>query len=157
MSYLQCHVMYWTPAQGRSEVEIHSPPQQHQLMSTMFLPHALQMQEEAAQRLVSSKPGDADFRAMNIRVQLYAEAKYQFRISRFKYYPVPGVDGALVTFKLRPSSKWPQLPSHRAFHNFVAQAFSGRRKMLRNSLQPLYSAQQVGACNMHMGLGMRTG
>jgi 16S rRNA A1518/A1519 N6-dimethyltransferase RsmA/KsgA/DIM1 with predicted DNA glycosylase/AP lyase activity len=101
------------------------------------------MQEEAAQRLVSSKPGDADFRAMNIRVQLYADAKYQFRISRFKYYPVPGVDGALVTFKLRPSAKWPALPSHKAFHNFVAQAFSGRRKMLRNSLQPLYSPQQV--------------
>jgi len=30
----------------------------------------------------------------------------RFRISRFKYDPVPGVDGALVTFKLLP-------PAHR--------------------------------------------
>ncbi len=29
----------------------------------------------------------------------------RFRISRFKYDPVPGVDGALVTFKLLPPAQ----------------------------------------------------
>lgn len=34
-------------------------------------------QEEAAQRLVSSKPGDRDYRAMNLRVLLYSRPKYK--------------------------------------------------------------------------------
>ncbi len=32
----------------------------------------------------------------------YHPQRYRLRISRFKYDPVPGVDGALVTFSLRP-------------------------------------------------------
>ena len=68
----------------------------------------------------------------------------RLRIPRHKYFPVPGVDGALVTFRLAPPSKRPEVPSERSFHAVVAKAFSERRKMMRNSMQPLYSSQQVG-------------
>lgn len=57
---------------------------------------------------------------------------------------MPGVDGALVTFKLRPPSRRQPLAGGEAgFRALVAKAFSERRKMMRNNLQPLYSPKQV--------------
>ncbi|KAL6756203.1 S-adenosyl-L-methionine-dependent methyltransferase [Haematococcus lacustris] len=104
---------------------------------------SIMIQEEAAVRLVSAKPGDSDYRAMNMRVQLYSKPKYRFKISRFKYSPAPGVDGALVTFQLLTPAQRPQVASDRGFLALVARGFAGRRKMLRNNLQPAYSSQQV--------------
>lgn len=37
-----------------------------------------------------------------------------------------------------------QVPDERAFMRLVADAFSERRKMLRNNLQPTYTSKQVG-------------
>lgn len=72
---------------------------------------------------------------------------HRFRISRFKYDPVPGVDGALVTFKLIPLSKRLLLPGgeggERKFMQLVYRGFDQRRKMLRNSLQPAFTPPQV--------------
>lgn len=68
----------------------------------------------------------------------------RLRIPRQKYFPVPGVDGALVTFRLTPPSKRREVPSERGFHAMVSKAFSERRKMMRNSMQPMYSSEQVG-------------
>lgn len=73
-----------------------------------------------------------------------ALATCRLRIPRQKYFPVPGVDGALVTFRLAPPSKRLEVPSERSFHALVTKAFSERRKMMRNSMQPLFSSQQVG-------------
>ena len=46
------------------------------------------------------------------RAHTHTHTHYRFRISRFKYDPVPGVDGALVTFKLLPPSKRLQVHTH---------------------------------------------
>lgn len=133
--------------------------------------------------------------ACNILWSLTSRCAHRFIISRFKYDPVPGVDGALVTFELIPPSQrkavrgvacqgpgslqfcgpvhipfssaasrlrlclcFPlahhqspsavpssslQLPSDHKFLVLLNKAFGGRRKMLRNSLQPLYSQEQV--------------
>jgi len=77
----------------------------------------------------------------------------RLRIPRQKYFPVPGVDGALVTFRLIPPAKRAVVPSERAFHSLVAKAFSERRKMMRNSMQPLYASQQVRAVGLVEGEG----
>ncbi len=159
-------------------------------------------QDEAGKRLVHSGPGDADYRAMSVRVALYSKPKYRcaclrprpshaaqcapgqlqrerhvhhasprafalasstpphgrpgccaathsdiplrFSIPKEKYYPAPGVDGALITFTLTPHApRRLALPSDRGFLATVDKGFGERRKKLRNSLQPLFAAEQV--------------
>eukprot|EP00198_Chlamydomonas_reinhardtii_P001874 XP_001691210.1 ribosomal RNA adenine methylase transferase [Chlamydomonas reinhardtii] len=87
----------------------------------------LMLQHEAGERLTERTPGGRE---------------YRFRISRFKYDPVPGVDGALVTFALRPPGARLQVPSEQALMELVDKAFSERRKKMRNSLSPLYSSEE---------------
>lgn len=41
------------------------------------------------------------------------------RIPKEKYFPVPGVDGALVTFKLLPPAQRLQVPDERGFISTV--------------------------------------
>ncbi len=148
-------------------------------------------------RLVKSRPGDSDWRAMSLRVALYSKPQYRyacvpvcvcvfvcrqshthtacatqhacrfsyvystsswcvcsdvcvcvcvyrFRISKTKYYPQPGVDGALVTFKLLPRAQRPPLFNETDFLRTLDRAFGQRRKMIKNSLQPAYTAEEVG-------------
>lgn len=106
---------------------------------------SIMIQHEVAERLVDPTPGRPDYRAMSIYTHYYSMPKYRLRIPRQKYFPVPGVDGALVTFKLIPPPKRRQVSTERGFHQLVNKAFSERRKMMRNSMQPLFSAQQVEA------------
>ena len=49
----------------------------------------------------------------------YQPHRYRFRISRLKYSPVPGVDGALATFALLPPAARQKVPSERAFMSLV--------------------------------------
>ena len=44
------------------------------------------------------------------------------------------------------------MPSERGFHALVAKAFSERRKMMRNSMQPLHSSVEVEAALTACGL-----
>eukprot|EP00878_Enallax_costatus_P015782 GHUV01016538.1.p1 GENE.GHUV01016538.1~~GHUV01016538.1.p1 ORF type:complete len:339 (+),score=127.36 GHUV01016538.1:531-1547(+) len=106
---------------------------------------SIMIQEEVAQRLVDPTPSRPDYRAMSVITHYYSKPVYRFRIPKEKYYPVPGVDGALVTFKLIPAAKRLPVATERGFISMVNKAFSERRKMLRNNLQPTYSTQQVEA------------
>ena len=110
------------------------------------------LQEEVARRLVNSTPGGPDYRAANIFVHFFSRPRYRFLIPKEKYFPVPGVDGALVSFQLRPPGSRPDVPSERAFVMLFNKAFSERRKMVRNSVQPLYPGPQVEAALVAAGL-----
>lgn len=47
------------------------------------------------------------------------------RIPKEKYYPVPGVDGALVTFKLLPHSRRLQVQGEKGFITMVRNWLDG--------------------------------
>lgn len=102
----------------------------------------LLLQEEAALRLTQLQPGAFDYRAASLEIQYYSEARCLFTIPKSEFSPVPDVNGMVVDFALH-------LPEDRvvsdagSFLSLVRQAFSMKRKMLRNSLQPLYSLPQI--------------
>jgi 16S rRNA A1518/A1519 N6-dimethyltransferase RsmA/KsgA/DIM1 with predicted DNA glycosylase/AP lyase activity len=106
---------------------------------------SIMVQHEVAERLVDPTPGRPDYRAMSVYTHYYSRPRYRLRIPRHKYFPVPGVDGALVTFALAPPAARVSVPDERRFHSVVAKAFSERRKMMRNSMQPLFAPAQVEA------------
>ncbi|KAG2426295.1 hypothetical protein HXX76_013052 [Chlamydomonas incerta] len=114
----------------------------------------IMIQHEAGERLTERTPGGREWRAANIRTLFYCRPKYRFRISRLKYDPVPGVDGALVTFALRPPAARLPVPSEQGLLELVDKAFSERRKKMRNSLTPLYSSPEVESALAACGLNV---
>lgn len=112
----------------------------------------LMLQHEVAERLVHNAPGNSDWRAMNIILQYYCETKYVFRVDRFKYTPVPKVDGAVVEVRLKPLSERMSVPSEKDFLSLVKRGFLQRRKMLSNSLRPLLQGHEIQECLVSCGL-----
>jgi 16S rRNA A1518/A1519 N6-dimethyltransferase RsmA/KsgA/DIM1 with predicted DNA glycosylase/AP lyase activity len=101
----------------------------------------LMLEEDAARRLSDPKPGRPDYRAMSVLVHRWSRPQYLFRIPRDRYYPQPGVDGAMVRFRLVAPRDRPPLPfpragdaAERAHAALINAAFSERRKMMRNVL-----------------------
>lgn len=100
----------------------------------------LMLEEDAARRLADPTPNRPDYRAMSVLVHRWSKPQYLFRIPRDRYYPPPGVDGAMVTFRLVPPHSRPPLPfppgeeAERLHAALVNAAFSERRKMMRNVL-----------------------
>ena len=62
------------------------------------------------------------------------------------------VDAAVVSFALKQPHEYPPVASHKGFFSMVNAAFAGKRKMLRNSLQHLFSPQEVMAALSILGL-----
>lgn len=105
----------------------------------------LMLQHEVGERLTNNAPGSSDWRVMNLITQYYSEAKYVFRIDKKKYHPVPKVDGALVEFKLLPPEDRIHVPNEKKFIQLMKKAFSQKRKMMKNSMQPLVSGEDVAS------------
>jgi len=96
----------------------------------------LTIQKEVAERIVAS-PGGKDYGVLTLAVQFYGHASYAFTINAGSFKPVPKVDSAVVNIDL---TKKPQLDlkDKDSFFRVVRTAFSQRRKMLSNSLKPLF-------------------
>jgi 16S rRNA (adenine1518-N6/adenine1519-N6)-dimethyltransferase len=92
---------------------------------------AFLVQKEVADRLAASA-GDSDYGALSVLVAARAEVRLLGRVKAGSFRPPPKVDGAFVAL----SSKEPPLPPEEMdrFEATVRQAFSQRRKTLRNSL-----------------------
>lgn len=112
----------------------------------------LMLQHEVAERLVHNSPGNSDWRAINVILQYYCDMKYICRIDRFKYTPVPKVDGAVVEVLLKPPSERMAVPSEKDFVALVKKGFLQRRKMLSNSLRPILQPDEIQQCLVSCGL-----
>lgn len=112
----------------------------------------LMLQHEVAVRLIENSPGSTDWRAINIILQYYCDAKYVFRVDRFKYTPVPKVDGALVELRLKSKSERKPVPCEKEFISLVKRGFLQKRKMLSNALRPTLEGPEIQACLSTCGL-----
>ena len=103
-----------------------------------LLPHwqripraAFLVQREVADRLLAG-PGDAAYGALSVLTAARARVTRLGRVSRGSFRPPPKVDGAFVGLALeQPSLGEEQMVG---FASTVRQAFSQRRKQLRNAL-----------------------
>ncbi len=93
---------------------------------------ALTTQWEVAQRLAAS-PGGKDWGALSVFVQFHCEVRVLRKIGREAFYPVPGVDSALIRLDLLPAPR--HAPGDEGlFFRLVRAAFQKRRKTLLNAL-----------------------
>ena len=99
----------------------------------------LMFQKEVAQRIVS-QPGKKSYGRLSIMCQVYTNVNIEFTIPGSVFYPKPDIDSSIVTF----TPKENDLPEVAPFSEFIKQAFSHRRKKLKNNFP---GAHELGLLN----------
>ena len=98
----------------------------------------LMFQKELAQRIVS-KHGNKSYGRISVMCQVYCKVKIEFIVSKNVFQPKPKIDSAVLTFL--PKEK--ELPEFNNFSNLIKQAFSQRRKKLKNNLPEAYKLGKI--------------
>ena len=95
---------------------------------------ALMLQREVADRLLAG-PGEPDYGAMSIQVQLLADVERVLSLPPGAFRPPPKVHSAVVRLRFRP----PQVDvgTRPVFERVVRGVFLQRRKTLANALKPV--------------------
>ena len=99
------------------------------------------LQKEVVERMCA-EPGSKKYGRLSIMIQYLCEAELLFYVPPESFNPVPRVMSAIV--KLIPYKELPvEVSSLTDFNKLVTQAFSQRRKTLRNSLKNFFSEQEI--------------
>ncbi len=107
------------------------------------------LQKEVVQRLGAS-PGSADYSRLSVMTQYYFKVSPLFLVPPEAFSPRPKVDSAIV--RLRPHKTPPvKIHNEEAFRKMINQAFSQRRKTLRNVLKSECHIAQIEAANLDPG------
>jgi 16S rRNA (adenine1518-N6/adenine1519-N6)-dimethyltransferase len=108
------------------------------------------LQKEVVERMAAS-PGGSDYGRLSVMIQYHCQVQPLFRIGPGAFKPAPKVDSAFV--RLTP---WSTLPvtvgDYEQFKNLVRQAFSQRRKTLRNTLKTLLDENAILAAGVDPGI-----
>jgi 16S rRNA (adenine1518-N6/adenine1519-N6)-dimethyltransferase len=95
------------------------------------------LQKEVVDR-ICAVPGSKKYGRLSVMMQYYCSAESLFDVYPESFDPAPKVMSAVI--RLVPHSKPPVLVNDKSlFNSVVTQAFSQRRKTLRNSLKKLIS------------------
>ncbi len=107
------------------------------------------LQKEVVDRL-AAQPGTSDYGRLGIMVQYHCRVERLFTVPPGAFYPPPKVYSAIV--RLVPHEHPPvEVQSVQTLSQVVAQAFSQRRKTLRNTLKPLVAGSEIEALGIDPG------
>ena len=99
------------------------------------------LQKEVVDRLAAA-PGGSDYGRLSVMIQYYCRVEPLFRVGPGAFRPAPKVESAFV--RLIPHAQPPVTATDiGCLEMLVRQAFSQRRKTLRNSLKGLLSADEI--------------
>jgi len=114
----------------------------------------LLLQDEAALRLVDASPeaNSHEYRPISLLINFFSVPEYLFRVGRECFFPQPRVDAGVVSFALKQEGEYPPVASSKTFFTLVNSAFTGKRKMLRKSLQHLYTSEETQTALLSAGL-----
>jgi len=108
------------------------------------------LQKEVVQRLAAG-PGSKAYGRLGVMIQARCRVESLFVIGPGAFQPPPKVDSAFVRLIPHGSPVY-DIHDPANFARLVAQAFSQRRKTLRNTLKPLVSAETIAACGIDPGI-----
>jgi 16S rRNA (adenine1518-N6/adenine1519-N6)-dimethyltransferase len=107
------------------------------------------LQKEVVERIAASV-GSHDFGRLSVMMQLHFNISPLFTVSPQCFRPVPRVESAII--RLQPKTECPvSAAEHADFESLVRQAFSQRRKTLRNTLKATCTAAQLEAAGIDPG------
>jgi 16S rRNA (adenine1518-N6/adenine1519-N6)-dimethyltransferase len=108
------------------------------------------LQKEVVERLAAA-PGGRDYGRLSVMVQARCAVQPLFDVGAGAFRPAPKVTSAFVHLVPHGEPPYP-IADPTGFARLVAQAFSQRRKTLRNTLRPLLSEAAIGGCGLDPGL-----
>ncbi len=107
------------------------------------------LQREVVERM-AAMPGNKDYGRLSIMIQYYCQVEPILEVGPESFTPPPKVDSSVV--RLTPHKIKPvKVDDFFSFSKLVAQAFTMRRKTLRNALKNLLSAEQIASCDVDPG------
>ena len=117
-------------------------------------PHAIadmhfMLQREVVERL-TAEPGTREWSRLSVMVQYHCRADFLFPVPPGAFTPPPQVHSAVV--RLMPRTPEPEARNYQSFADLVRQAFSQRRKAVRNSLKSRVSTEQMTGAGVDPGL-----
>jgi 16S rRNA (adenine1518-N6/adenine1519-N6)-dimethyltransferase len=99
------------------------------------------LQKEVVDRIVAS-PGNKHYGRLSVMIQAFCDAQALFEVPPHAFSPAPKVDSAIL--RLQPNAQFEQQISDSSlFETLVRQAFSQRRKTLKNTLKNLCLVEQI--------------
>jgi len=99
------------------------------------------LQKEVVDRIVAS-PGVKNYGRLSVMLQTFCEAQFLFEVPPYAFQPAPKVDSAIL--RLQPKTVFENIiTDFSLYESLVRQAFSQRRKTLKNTLKDLCSVQQI--------------
>jgi 16S rRNA (adenine1518-N6/adenine1519-N6)-dimethyltransferase len=107
------------------------------------------LQKEVVDRMCASA-GSHDYGRLSVMVQFHCEVTQLFDVSAGAFTPPPKVESSIV--RLRPHAPGKYQVDQHTLQQLVSQAFSQRRKTLRNSLKAWFSAEQLQAIGIDPGI-----
>jgi 16S rRNA (adenine1518-N6/adenine1519-N6)-dimethyltransferase len=107
------------------------------------------LQKEVVERMAAS-PCQAAYGRLSVMLQYYCRVEPLFALGRGAFSPPPRVESAFV--RLTPYAQPPvMVRDEQSFTDLVRQAFSQRRKMLRNTLSGLLGVADIEAAGVDPG------
>ncbi len=97
-------------------------------------------QKEVADRVVAP-PGSKTYGVISVLVQAYYEGKTIIDVAPNSFSPPPKVQSSVIRLVRKENVVLPC--DDRLFRNVVKTAFNQRRKMLRNTLKPLFGEESL--------------
>ena len=99
------------------------------------------LQKEVVDRIVAA-PGVKSYGRLSVMLQTYCTAQALFEVPPYAFEPAPKVDSAILRLLPRPQHDR-QIDNFSLYEKLVRQAFSQRRKTLKNTLKETCSTEQI--------------
>ncbi len=99
------------------------------------------LQKEVVDRIVSA-PGNKSYGRLSVMLQTFCTTQALFEVPPYAFEPAPKVDSAIL--RLQPAPRFEKnIHSFAQYEQLVRQAFSQRRKTLKNTLKNTCTATQI--------------
>jgi 16S rRNA (adenine1518-N6/adenine1519-N6)-dimethyltransferase len=95
----------------------------------------IMVQKEVAERICAKSGKERSI--LTLAVEYYGDAEYLFTIPKEDFTPVPKIDSAFMSIKLRKDNKYEKLVDEKLFFKYVKAAFANKRKNILNNLSNL--------------------
>jgi len=107
------------------------------------------LQKEVVDRIVAT-PGIKNYGRLSVMLQTFCETEALFDVPPYAFQPAPKVDSAIL--RLRPKTQFENtITDFSQYEKLVRQAFSLRRKTLKNTLKGMCSTQQIEQAGLQPG------
>lgn len=128
-----------------------STPVLFHLLSYRHLIHDMHfmLQKEVVDRIAAA-PGIKNYGRLSVMLQTFCETQALFEVPPYAFQPAPKVDSAIL--RLQPKTQFENsITDFSLYEKLVRQAFSQRRKTLKNTLKDLCSTQQIEQAGLSPG------